>query len=140
MKADSISSFEATGIHLVVGDRFLLVLRPPHKRHPLTWSAVGGKLESGETALDAIRREVHEETGIDLTDPEQVSCERYEHDGVGFEYHQFIETRDAFPEVTLNDEHIGYGWFTIEEARGLRLMEDELELLEETVRLLGSRI
>lgn len=33
------------------------------------WNAVGGKVEANETALDCVRREVSEETGLKIKDP-----------------------------------------------------------------------
>ena len=135
MKSTRDVVFEACGVHLIWNERFLLVQRPIDKRHPLEWSAVGGKLEANEKAEDAIRREVREETGIELADIELLSSQRFAHEGIGFDYHQFLSRVAERPDVVLNDEHIGYGWFTIEEARGLNLMEDELELLEETYRI-----
>jgi len=51
---------------LVVHDdgRFFFQRRSPHRRlFPDTWDIVGGHLEPGETVHDALRREVWEETG-----------------------------------------------------------------------------
>ena len=49
-------------------DQALLICRrPAHKRHGDLWEFPGGKLESGETALDAARREMREELGLEVT-------------------------------------------------------------------------
>jgi 8-oxo-dGTP diphosphatase len=48
------------------GDRFLLARRPVAKRHGGLWEFPGGKLEPGETWLDAARRELREELGVDV--------------------------------------------------------------------------
>jgi mutator protein MutT len=45
-------------------DRYLLCLRPTHKRHGGLWEFPGGKLEPGESLLDAARRELDEELGM----------------------------------------------------------------------------
>jgi 8-oxo-dGTP diphosphatase len=45
---------------------FLLAQRPPGKIWSGYWEFPGGKLESGETARDALVRELHEELGIDV--------------------------------------------------------------------------
>lgn len=139
MKSTREPSFAVCGVHLIWNERFLLVQRAPGKTHPLMWNPVTGTLEEGETPEEAIRREALEETGIELGSVRQLSTTRYEHDGAAFDYHQFLSIASERPGVVLNDEHVGYGWFTIAEARGLDLMEDELELLEETYLRTGSK-
>jgi mutator protein MutT len=49
------------------GDRVLLCKRPSHKRHGGLWEFPGGKLEPGESLLDAARRELSEELGLQVT-------------------------------------------------------------------------
>jgi 8-oxo-dGTP diphosphatase len=46
---------------------WLLCRRPAHKRHGGCWEFPGGKLEPGETHLDAARRELREELGVEVT-------------------------------------------------------------------------
>ncbi len=45
-------------------DNFLLCRRPAHKRHGNLWEFPGGKVESGETNLEAATRELDEELGL----------------------------------------------------------------------------
>lgn len=56
----------AVGGVVLDGDRVLLVKRawPPRQGE---WSLPGGQLELGESLTDGCRREVREETGIDVT-------------------------------------------------------------------------
>ena len=44
--------------------RYLVCLRPPHKRHGGLWEFPGGKLEPNETLEDAAVRELREELGV----------------------------------------------------------------------------
>lgn len=47
--------------------RVLLAQRPPGKQDAGRWEFPGGKVEPGESAFDALRRELHEELGIEVT-------------------------------------------------------------------------
>lgn len=48
-------------------DRRILVIRRGQAPAKGTWSLPGGRVEPGETLVDAVRREVLEETGIPVT-------------------------------------------------------------------------
>ncbi len=58
----------AVGILVQSDGHFLLTSRPPGKVYCGYWEFPGGKLESGETVEHALRRELHEEIGIDIAD------------------------------------------------------------------------
>jgi len=47
--------------------RYLVCERPAHKRHGGLWEFPGGKCEPDESDLDAARRELREELGVDVT-------------------------------------------------------------------------
>lgn len=48
-------------------NRFLICQRPPRKARGLLWEFVGGKIEKGETAEQALTRECREELGITVS-------------------------------------------------------------------------
>jgi 8-oxo-dGTP diphosphatase len=54
----------AVGILIRPDGDFLLTSRPPGKVYEGFWEFPGGKLESGETVEQALRRELQEEIGI----------------------------------------------------------------------------
>jgi 8-oxo-dGTP diphosphatase len=60
----------AVGILLREDQSFLMTTRPPGKVYAGCWEFPGGKVEPGETLLEAMNRELQEELGIDLVDPQ----------------------------------------------------------------------
>lgn len=73
------------------GERVLLVRRsrPPQQGQ---WSLPGGALETGEAVRDGVRREIREETGLEVEVRELVEVfERIVHDAEGaVEYHYVL--------------------------------------------------
>ncbi len=75
-----------------------------------TWGIPGGKVDPGESTVEGLNREIHEELGGKIIDPKFVPIEMFTSGNEQFVYHTyFIAVNYEFvPE--LNDEHIGYAW------------------------------
>jgi 8-oxo-dGTP diphosphatase len=56
----------AVGVLVRTDGAFLLTSRPAGKAYAGYWEFPGGKLEAGESVEQALRRELHEELGIDI--------------------------------------------------------------------------
>jgi len=88
------------------GDTVLLTQRPPGGPLGLAWEFPGGKLEPGETAFEAVTRELREELGVAATPRRTLALHEntYEH-GLDVEL-QFVEcTLGSFeltPDASVN--------------------------------------
>ena len=77
---------ERKQIHVVAGlihcdGRLLVCQRHRDSAFPLKWEFPGGKIEEGETAIDALRRELKEELDIEMGEATLVY--RHDHDYSG---------------------------------------------------------
>lgn len=105
------NTVNAVGVwfYSVATQRYLYLMRNDPK-HPGAWGLPGGKIESGESIMDAIVRECQEEIG---TMPEYLRLaplEKFTTGDSGFAYHTFFcsVSQEFVPE--LNNEHLGYAW------------------------------
>jgi len=89
--------------------RYLYLLRNDHK-HPGTWGLPGGKVESGESLLDAITRECTEELGEFPVTEKIMPIEQFTSADNRFIYHTFFGVVNDEFVPTLNSEHYGYAW------------------------------
>ena len=94
-------------------ERILLLLRQDHKPQGNTWCLPGGKLDQHDSPLEAVLREVTEETSIKLV-PNNVTFFRsfyIQYPEMDFIYHLFHSKLQYRPEVKLSpNEHKKHIW------------------------------
>jgi phosphoglycolate phosphatase-like HAD superfamily hydrolase/ADP-ribose pyrophosphatase YjhB (NUDIX family) len=98
------------------------------------WGIPGGKIKTDEPALEALHREIREETGLTLREVEFVIVQ----DCIGSKeffkpahfllLNYFARTEDR--DVVLNEEADEYRWVTVEEAERLPLNQPTRTLLQ----------
>ena len=85
----------------------------------------GGHIELGERMEEALRREVKEETNLEIYDIEFLIFQEFIYDEAFWEKRHFIffdfACKTESTEVILNEEAHAYVWVTIEEALALPL-------------------
>jgi 8-oxo-dGTP pyrophosphatase MutT (NUDIX family) len=89
--------------------RYLYLMRNDIK-YPMTWGLAGGKVESGESLLDAINRECQEELGSMPDYVRLVPIEQFTSHDNNFVYHTFFCCVEREFQPCLNHEHLGYAW------------------------------
>ncbi|MCH7730219.1 NUDIX domain-containing protein [Patescibacteria group bacterium] len=124
--------------HLVGGkaiildkDRKILVLQRSDKtKGGGKWSLPGGAMEHNETPLDSIRREIMEETKLEVTDIKMFSLKSYSYKGDSVLIIGYVCGAES-DEIILNWEHANYKWLTKDEALKLDLTQDGKYFLEQ---------
>lgn len=107
----------AAGILFRDPSRRLLLLRRADGAFPGTWALPGGKIEPGETAEQAARRETAEETELSYNGPLKRLARRRDE---FVDFTTFTARAEHFGPV-LNEEHDAFLWVTLPEALNLRL-------------------
>jgi len=106
------------GVVLDGSGRLLLVLRG---REPAagTWSIPGGRVESGETDAQAVRRELAEETGLYVVPGRKVgTVVRAGTEGVTYEIHDYA-CAVAGGDLEAGDDAVDVRWVTDTDVRRL---------------------
>jgi len=109
----------------------LLVLQRSEKtKGEGKWSLPGGAMEHNETPIDSIKREIMEETMLEVTDIKPFALKSYSHKSdsvliIGYKCKPKLE------DVTLNWEHDNYKWLTKDEALKLELTADGKYFIEQ---------
>lgn len=102
--------------------RLLLAHRHPERRwYPDCWDLVGGHVEPGETAEEAVVRECGEELGVRVLDPRPIPLTFTD---PTIDMHAFaVERWEGEPVNAALEEHDGLRWFTADELPELRLAD-----------------
>jgi mutator protein MutT len=128
------------GALIIENGRILLVERA---REPLRdyWSLPGGVVETGERLEEALRREVREETGLEIENLSLFEIfERIMPDESGrTEYHYVLMDylcRPAGGVLCAADDAGRVGWFSLDELGGLKITEGTVGVIARAFALL----
>lgn len=109
---------ESVGVVVVVKDKILTLLR---QIFPFSYTIPAGHLDKGESPEDAAKRELEEETGIELHDIELLekqfeihgdSCRRGSDHHL---WHLYRAKLNSYPKIRMSDEACNIKWMTLEE-------------------------
>ncbi|MTI70827.1 MAG: (deoxy)nucleoside triphosphate pyrophosphohydrolase [Firmicutes bacterium] len=113
---------------IVHNDKILITQRNPRKKLPLLWEFPGGKIEKKETPVDCVKREIHEELGIeiDVIRKFHINSHRY-----NFVHIQLISFLASWQNgiISLN-EHEKYLWVKKEELMNYDFAPADIPIIE----------
>ena len=133
--------FDIAGCFIEHQGDILLLRRQSNKASGDCWGLPAGKLDEGESLMEAVLREIKEETGISVPQDkvsffDSIYVRTSSASGfLDFEWHMFSTKFDTQPDVKLNpDEHSEYVWVTPNTALQMNLIHD----LDESIRMFYS--
>ncbi len=118
-------------------DCILMTQREDNSR----WCLPGGGMDSGESAAEACVREVLEETGLEVRVVKLVGV--YTSPDILVEYPDgnkiqpvafSFEAEVIGGELTLSDETIDFGWYTVAEIESMDTIEQHLPRIHDAVK------
>lgn len=117
--------------------KILLAQRPAHADQPGMWEFAGGKVEPGENQPQALRRELHEELGIEAIVGQYVASHQREVSGRIIHLHA-RHVPDYQGELHAH-EHQQLVWCLPEEALTYPLAPADIPLLQAFILLRDAR-
>ncbi|OGG69352.1 hypothetical protein A3C20_02785 [Candidatus Kaiserbacteria bacterium RIFCSPHIGHO2_02_FULL_55_25] len=109
--------------------KFLLMRRSAYEERGVgKWDIAGGRIEKGIQLMENLRREVAEETGLQIVgEPTLLAAQ----DIIWPDRHvvRITYIAEANGEPKLSKEHDEYWWFTYEEMKTLDKMDDYVKKL-----------
>lgn len=126
--------FEVVSCFLEDKGKILLLHRREEKSEGGKWGLPAGKVEKDETQVEALCREVSEETGVTINPLQAkfLGTIAVTHGERDFLYHSFRVNLDHTPTVTINPiEHRDFIWQEISETFRYPLVTD----LDECIRM-----
>ena len=130
MKQISVSA----GILVNNDNQILLSQRSADKSFPGQWEFPGGKIESSETAHEALIRELKEELGIDIDN--SYLFKRIEHYYDSFTANIEFFLVDSWSGELSGEEGQLVRWFSVRDLRDLPILAADNPVIEELQELL----
>lgn len=122
---------EAVGCLVVFKEKILFLKRPDKDDYPNRWGLPSGKIDPGETAYQAMRRELKEETGIESKALVYLGKVYLVFPKINFPYHLYrYDADDDEPKIELSSEHVEFRFFYPEEIDFSTTVMDTKQCIE----------
>jgi ADP-ribose pyrophosphatase YjhB (NUDIX family) len=114
---------------VIVDDDRLLLIRRGHGPAAGAWSLPGGRVEMGETLLEALVREVQEETALEVVAGDYIGYVEIFGDDSHFVVHDFYATAFDAEVVVAGDDAAEAAWFELHAVPEMNLSAGLAEFL-----------
>lgn len=114
-------------------DKILLVQRSHSASFSEHWQLVEGKIEENESPVEAIKREITEEIGVNVKNSEVKSVSYTQLQVKEIKYlaiRVIFEVKVDSNEIILSNEHQAFAWYSITEVLDLPLLPGTKEVIE----------
>lgn len=130
--SDFKASIQVAACYVEIDGDLLLLQCSPNKQEAGTWGVPAGKIEENESTMNGAKRELLEETGIDipLSNLHPLTTLYIRKPKIDYSYHLFKVTMPAKPKIVLSSEHPAYMWASKKDLETLPLMVGAKEALE----------
>lgn len=120
---------------VMVGDKFIMLHRPEGSRsYPGCWSLVAGKKEGDESILQTAKREIFEETQIEVGEPDATMDDLYVREGnTVWKVRPFLFRVDGSVVPAINKENTEYRMCTLDDLKDLKLVPKTLDAVKEMI-------
>lgn len=120
-------------------DGKILLTRRANDPKGVRWTFPGGRIESGETMAEALKREILEETGLTIEIAGSAGVREMLHAQSGHGHFIILPfaARWVSGEVALNDELAEARWFDPDQTDGLTVTEGLHEVIADARRIVG---
>jgi len=148
MENKSLTEIDCSGALICARNTHrVLLLQKKEGKHAGRWGLVGGTNHSDESAWQGLCREINEELGFEPNIKKTLPLERFVSNDSMFKFHTYFCIVDEEFVPKLSDEHIAWGWFSLENLpkpvhKGLdlslrnRIIENKIQTILDIVDLL----
>lgn len=107
----------------------LITQRSPTGTHPLDWEFPGGKRETNETLIEALKRELKEEINIACQNPEPYLINEHQYPDYCIRLHVYL-VKYYQGTVNINENQVRYAWVPIHKLNDYRFPKANLVIIE----------
>jgi len=130
-----MKSIEVVAAIIQFNDKILCVQRGESKLEYISkkYEFPGGKMESGETKEETIKREILEELKMEITVEEEFLTVTHQYPDFILTMHSFLCSCES-PALSLT-EHIDFKWLSKDEMRDLDWAAADIPIMEKLISL-----